>query len=139
MQPRILKVGKIEYQIADWDGVNRSGVVTVGDMILVMVDKAATKTKGLIELTEDTIHANQLAGQTGIVVSIGEGAYLWTRDRARPFAGRKPEIGDRIWFQRYAGFEIYGEDGAFYRVLSDVSIGAIYTSGPAAGKRPPSA
>ena len=32
-------------------------------------------------------------------------------DRTRPFDGDKPEVGDHVIFERYAGKEIIGQDG----------------------------
>ena len=51
----------------------------------------------------------------------------WNSDRTRPFAGKKPEPGNRVVFNRYAGRVLRGTDGKMYRLMTDNCIGAIMT------------
>jgi len=128
MQPKVLKTELTEYIENEWSGRNDSGVAPVGDNVLVLPDKAAEKTQGGIFLSEDMVDKHGLAAETGIVAALGEGAFKWSTDRARPFDGAKPEPGQRCYFERYAGRIVHGKDGRIYRLMSDVCVAGVETA-----------
>ena len=48
--------------------------------------------------------------------------------RRWPADARKPQIGDRVVFQRYIGSEIEGKDNETYRLINDKDVQAILES-----------
>ena len=124
MQPRILSVRKAEYIPSPWSGKNDSGCIPVGDRILIRPDIAASSS-GQIKLPEDVVDRAQLSASSGVIVALGDDAFVWNADRTRPYGGYKPKAGDRVHFERYAGKVILGDDGVEYRVIDDKAIGAV--------------
>lgn len=124
---RILKTEAARYVKADWDGHDTSGRVPVGDSVLVIVDRADTTAGklGLIQLVDQKVSDMEFAAQTGTIVACGNGAFEWSADRMRPWTGRKPRSGERIYFRRYAGEYLHGEDDRPYRIMTDKEITAI--------------
>jgi co-chaperonin GroES (HSP10) len=74
-------------------------------------------------LTDQTSDTQTLSSTTGILVAVGDQAFVWDSDRATRWEGDKPKAGARVCFQRYSGQEYFGLDGQLYRVLQDRSIG----------------
>ena len=102
MKEKLLKTTQAEYVERQWDGKNLSGIFPVCDRVLIMPDSAAEVIRG-VHIDPRAVERMSQAAESGIVVEIGEGAFLWNADRTRPFAGRKPKVGDRVNFQRFAG------------------------------------
>jgi chaperonin GroES len=121
---RLLKTDSAEYHLADWCGNNKSGFSPLGDMVIVLPDVVAPKTRGGVMLTEDKIWEQQESAITGTVVELGESSFIKTTEGA-PWTGRKPKPGDRVYFQKYAGQIIPGKDGRRYRAMSQACIGAV--------------
>ena len=131
MKEKLLSKTRIgQYVESAWDGENRSVHEPIGDSVLVLPDKAATKTAGGIELPDSMRETHSLAAESGVIVALGEGAWTWNRDRTRRFEGKKPVVGQRVSFERYAGTEIIGDDGEMYRSMSDGCIHTIRTGKP---------
>lgn len=128
MEARRIQTSSFEYVEAEFDGTNKSGFVPLADSVIVLCDVAPDTTKGQLFITPDIQLKQQMMAETGVVVAIGEGAFLWLSDRTRPWEGRKPVVGDRIVFERYAGREQTGLDGKQYRLMTDRSIGALVLS-----------
>lgn len=124
MQPRILSVRKAEYIPAPFFGNNESGCMPIGDRVLVRPDIAAS-TVGKIEIPQDVVDRAQLSGSSGVLVALGDDAFAWNMDRSRPWGGYKPVVGDRIYYDRYAGKVILGDDGVEYRLMDDKCVGGI--------------
>lgn len=124
MQPRLQMTTKAKYVPAPYSGTNESGVIPVGDRVLVKPDVAAAEANG-IYFTEEHVERMTLAAETGVLVAVGAEAFRWNSDRTRLWEGAKPEIGQRVFFERYAGMEARGSDGAIYRVMDDKCIGAL--------------
>lgn len=127
MQPKLIKTEQAQYVQSEWDGTDTSGLIPIGDHVLILPDAASTKagTKGLIELPDDQVERMSLASESGIIVAIGDDAYFWNADRTRPFGGTRPKPGDHVMFERYAGRVMRGRDGKHYRLMSDNAVGAI--------------
>jgi len=131
MQPKLVAGTKpiltplAQYVPAEWSGTNVSGILPIGDRVLILPDKAPDVSAGGIAFTQTQQDRDGLAAETGVLVAIGEAAWAWNSDRTRPYMGTKPEVGQRVWFERYAGSVQYGKDGVAYRLMDDKCVGAI--------------
>lgn len=125
MQPKLLKIGDATFERAEFDGENHSGFVPIGDKVLVLPDTAADVTGGGIILTGEQVERTTLSAETGVIIALGDGAFEWNSDRSRPWSGTKPEIGERVYMQRYSGQVMMGKDERFYRVMTDVCVAAV--------------
>lgn len=114
-----------QYEQAAFDGVNRSGLMPLCDKVLVRCDPPAEVTKGGIIRTDDGLDKTGLAAITGVLVAVGPQAFAYDSHRLVHWEGERPKPGDRVWFQKYAGFEYTGRDGLLYRVMEDRSIAGI--------------
>ena len=92
--------------------------------MLVLPDTAASIV-GNIHMPEDVRERAQLSGSTGVVIEIGDDAFKWNFDRSRPWSGYRPQPGDRVYFDRYAGKEIKGSDAHTYRLMDDKCVGGV--------------
>lgn len=128
---RVLKTEVAQYDVGEWDGNDTSGIIPLGDKLLVLTDRASEKvgTKGLIYAPDKTKEVASVASETGVIVAMGDEAFYWNSDRTRPAGGKKPKIGDRIIFERYAGREQRGLDGNTYRLMSDSAVGGFFHGG----------
>ena len=140
MQPRGLNKSVVltplaQYVPAEWSGKNESGIYPIGDRVLVLPDKAIEETSGGILMTDQKRDTDGMAAETGVLVALGEAAWKWNSDRTRPFDGTRPEVGARVWFERYAGSIQYGMDGRAYRLMDDKCIGAVALTNAAVGKQ----
>lgn len=130
MRPKLIAGNPIltplaQYVPAQWSGTNESGLIPIGDRVLILPDKAPEQTAGGVVLTQTTQDHDGLAAETGVLVAIGEAAWTWNSDRTRPFTGTRPKVGQRVWFERYAGSTQYGRDGVAYRLMDDKCVGAV--------------
>ena len=125
------------YVPAEWSGKSESGIYPIGDRVLVLPDKSIEETEAGIIIPAQTQDHDGLAAETGVLVAIGEAAWKWNSDRTRPFDGTRPEIGQRVWFERYGGSIQYGVDGQAYRLMDDKCIGAVADPNAAVGKKEP--
>lgn len=113
------------YVPAAWTGANASGLLPMGNRVLILPDVAEAITTGGVHLTPELQGRNAMGAETGILVAVGEGAFAWSSDRIHPWVGKKPEVGDRIVIERYAGQVQRGLDGQIYRLCEDRAIGAV--------------
>jgi len=125
MEPKLLRTLHAEFLPAVYMGKNASGWTPIGDYVLVRPDVISKKSSGGVELPDDLAERMQLAAITGVIVECGEEAFKWNADRTRPFEGYKPQAGDRVIFEKYAGKPILGDDGVTYRICDDKAIGGI--------------
>lgn len=128
MKPNRIAAANFQYVEANWDGNNRSGFTPLADSVVVLCDVAPDTTSGNLFITADIQLKQQMMAETGVVVAIGEGAFLWLSDRTRAWEGLRPKVGDRVVFERYAGREQTGLDGQQYRLMSDRCITALIAS-----------
>ena len=127
LNPKVLAVRRAEFIPAPFFGKNESGCKPIGDRVLIRPDIAAASS-GSIELPQDVVERAQLASSSGVIIGLGDGAFSWNSDRTRPFEGEKPKAGDRVFFDRYAGKVILGDDCVEYRLMDDVAIGGVRIS-----------
>jgi chaperonin GroES len=125
MEDRTFVTHRGVFQLGQWDGVNRSGLRPLCDMVLVLVDSGADRTAGGIVLVESTQESTSLGSTTGVVIKCGPQAFAYDADRLVKWEGDRPKPGDRVWFQRYAGQEHYGLDGELYRLMRDNLVAAV--------------
>lgn len=113
MKPKLIRTENAQYEAQEWSGANESGWAPIGDAVLVLPDVAAeTMGKaGLILAPADLQERHSLASESGVVIDMGEGAFV-------KITGRKPQPGNRIVFERYAGRVISGQDGRTYRMMT---------------------
>lgn len=126
MGPRLLKIKTPlgEFDIAPYSGRNESGYQPTGDRVLILPDQCAEQTSGGLYLDPTTMERITAASETGILAAMGDMAFDKTA-RGRQWTGRKPAIGDRVYFERYAGVILVGDDGKTYRVMDDDAVAAI--------------
>lgn len=131
MKERLLKSSqKHEFVPARFNGVNCSGYHPIGDHILVLPDQASDMSSGGIAIPAEAVERHTMAAETGVIVAIGDDAFLWNGDRTRKWEGTKPKAGDRIYMQRYSGQVMLGDDGEFYRVMDANCIAAVKINSP---------
>jgi chaperonin GroES len=91
--------------------------------VVVRPDKPEQKTAGGILLPESTRDANQLAADEGELVAVSPHAFSYAE---WPEGARKPQVGDRVVFARYAGVLRKGKSGADdHRIIKDKDIMAV--------------
>ena len=125
MQPRLLTTEHGQYVPVIWNGINESGLVPIGDRVLVLPDKSAEQTDGGVFVSPVQQSRNNEAAETGVLIAMGDAAWVWNSDRTRPYSGVKPQIGQRVWFEKYAGSKQHGDDGLVYRIMDDKCIGGV--------------
>lgn len=125
MEAKLLKTTQAEYLISEYSGKNESGYRPIGDRVLVLPDVAAEKTSGNVFIPGTVQESQSYAAETGVLVELGEAAFLWNSDRTRKFEGSRPKPGERVFFDRYSGGVIKGKDGRTYRFMDDKAIGAV--------------
>ncbi len=133
MEGRLITGDNREFVIEVWDGVNRSGWQPLDDKVLVLMEEHVERTSGGI-MVLDTIRERQsMAGETGVVIALGPVAFQWNDELTRRWEGRKPEPGDRVYVERYAGALVQGHDGRAYRLMSQRCVGALALPPPPLG------
>lgn len=125
MTPKLLKTTQFEYAPAPYSGENKSGWIPVLDRVLVRPDIAVARSSGGVELPEELTERMQMSAVTGVIIAVGDESFEWNSDGTRPFNGYRPQPGDRVIYQKYAGEEMHGEDGVRYRVMDCKQIGGV--------------
>lgn len=123
-RPKLVKTDLAEY-VRSEESQNNSGYHPIGDRILIKVDESAMMTSGGVHLPDEIVYKQSMAAETGVIVAIGDAAFHWTFDRTREWHGRKPQVGERVYVERYAGRLLKGNDGRMYRVMDDKCVAAI--------------
>lgn len=70
---------------------------------------------------------NDNASMVGLLVDISPLAFNYD---TWPEGSRKPQIGDRIVFAKYAGILVTGDDGKQWRVAKDRDVMAVFHGRP---------
>lgn len=111
LTPWIFKGMQSEYVPEFWPGANVSGLSPYGDNVLVRMDACVNASSGGIILTDERKERMDEASVTGCVYAMGPEAFRGLSDR--------PQIGQRVYVEKYAGIKAYGRDGAMYRLMTD--------------------
>jgi co-chaperonin GroES (HSP10) len=133
MQPKLIPKDKVvftplgEYAAAKWDGKNRAGCEPINERVLILPDGAAEKTTGNVHIPQEMQERMSMAAESGVLIAISEDAWTRSADRTGPYRGKKPEVGERVYFERYAGQIHHGKDGTLYRLMDDACVGGIVT------------
>jgi co-chaperonin GroES (HSP10) len=106
---------------------NTSGISPVEYKILILPEQAEetdetlkrAKAAGLV-LVDKTTEREKMAQVKGRLVAVGGNAF-------EDWAGQVPQIGDVVYFAKYAGFVIKGDDGQEFRLCNDKDVSAIVT------------
>ena len=104
-----------QQQVAD---IRKHLPVATGWRVIVLPYRGARKTKGGIELADQTLERQQLTTTCAYVLSIGPLAY---KDGAKFSTGPWCKEGDWIIFGRYAGARM-AIDGGEIRILNDDEV-----------------
>ena len=127
-RPKLIKTPLGHFEVVQWNGINESGIVPFLDRVLIFPDQAATASPGGIVLPEELHHRLTQAAETGVLIAMGDDAWLWNSDRSRRYEGAKPSIGTRVVFERYAGSFHEAPDGRWYRLMDDKCVAGIYSA-----------
>ena len=106
---------------------NDSPIVPLGYRVLIKMDKINEKTEGGIIITTNAKELEEAGNQTGRIVDNGPAAFTTGVVDLPNEWDRKPEIGARVIFNRYAGIRVFIDDlpEGEYRLMSDKEILAI--------------
>ena len=125
MQPKLILTPLGQYTPVEWNGLNEAAFTPLGDRVLILPDGAAEETSGGIALPQELLERMAMAAETGVLVELGDAAWTWNSDRTRLFGGSKPQPGQRVRFERYAGSMHHGPDGRIYRVMDDKCVAGV--------------
>lgn len=117
MKERLLKTTVAKYQEATWTGTNTSEWAPVGGRVVVLPDSAEQVTQGGIEIPMDVVARHTMASEAGVLIAIGPLAFAEYEI--------KPQPGDRVYIERFAGQLLPGYDGKVYRLMDYQCIGAV--------------
>lgn len=93
--------------------------------VVVEIDPVEEVTKGGIILLDSKKERERLACEEGTLVAISPLAFTYA---AWPDGAKKPQIGDRVMINRYAGM-LREKDGKDFRIVEDKSLVAILREG----------
>lgn len=124
LAPRLLKNIQTEYERATFSGTNTSGIKPLGKSLVILTDRAAGKSSGGILTPDDFTERMNMASESGVIIACGAEAFAYYDDGSK-WTDYKPQPGDRVMFERYAGREFQGQDGAIYRIMTYTCIGGI--------------
>jgi co-chaperonin GroES (HSP10) len=124
MQPKLIKTRMAEYVPAQYCGRNESGYHPIGEKVLVLTDQCADTSSGGVDLPPEVVERMTSAAEMGVIVELGASAFNWMADRSHRWEGPKPNVGQRVFIERYSGQLCLGKDGQVYRILDDKNIGA---------------
>jgi co-chaperonin GroES (HSP10) len=114
-----------EFIPAQWDGKETHGIKVIGKAVLVLMDECSEKTSGHVILPADQVEALSAGAESGVLIAVPPGAFLLNEDMT-PWAGDRPEPGDRVYIAKYSGQQVRGKDGRMYRLMDYGCIGAVY-------------
>jgi chaperonin GroES len=120
-----VKSNTYEYLPATWAGENTSGLRPFGKNLLVRVDETPKTSGGGVMFTDQMLEQLDAQSVTGCVYAVGPEAFRQFDD-GHPWQGDKPAIGERIYFEKFAGTLARGKDGAMYRVMDYRAVAAGY-------------
>lgn len=102
------------------DTVNTSGLIPTEFCVVVELDAPKSKI-GSILIPSDMQDRDKLAAEEGTLVAVSPVAFDYAN---WPDGARKPEVGDRVLFRKFAGL-LHKRNERDYRLLNDKDIVAI--------------
>jgi co-chaperonin GroES (HSP10) len=107
--------------------VNDSGLIPTEFCVVVEMDAAPDKV-GSILMPTQVADRDKLAADEGTLVAVSPLAFTYDN---WPEGSRKPEVGDRVVFRKFAGLlRTNKENGKDFRLLNDKDIVAIVETVP---------
>jgi co-chaperonin GroES (HSP10) len=103
---------------------NPSGIQPSEFKVLILQDEVEKITKGGIHIPDEAHERDQYAAMTGVIIAVSPLAFTYEN---WPEGARKPSVGDRVVFAKYAGAVCKGKDGVEYRLVNDRDICAVMT------------
>ena len=97
--------------------MNESKILPCEYKILIEPEIVEEKTAGGIILAQKTKDMEQMAQVKGVLIAYGGNAFEDWKN--------KPKVGDKVYFGKYAGYVVKGNDGKEYRLANDKDICAI--------------
>jgi co-chaperonin GroES (HSP10) len=131
--PTIIKGFNADLIPAEWTGKDTSGIRPIGPIVIVAVDVCSPVSRGGVHLIDDEIFKQTHGSERGVIVALGAGAFLCHED-GTAWRDYRPRLGDRVYFEKFAGTFVRGKDERQYRVMDYKSIGAIYEPDPESKK-----
>ena len=102
--------------------VNTSGLSPVEYKILIVPEEVEKVSAGGIVMAVTTTERDKMAQVKGKLIAIGGNAF-------EDWKGRTPKVGDSVYYAKYAGIVVKGEDGRDYRLANDKDLTAIIEGG----------
>jgi len=106
---------------------DNSGITPTEFNVLVRPDKAddtiKTASGVVIYKPVDTQDKEEHSSQTGTLIAISPLAFTYD---VWPEGARKPQVGDKVIFAKYAGFLRRAKNGQDYRIMKDKDVVATF-------------
>jgi co-chaperonin GroES (HSP10) len=107
--------------------VNNSGLEPVEYKILIEPEDIgetderikSAKAAGIV-MVEKTTEREAMAQVKGKLIAVGGNAF-------EDWLGRVPQVGDTVYFAKYAGYVVKGKDGKERRLCNDKDVAAVVT------------
>lgn len=119
--PNFGKIGDIYMKtvIADLDACYPGMIPTEYNLIIAPATPTKTVGKlGLIMVADETLDQLGMAAQVGRIVAASPLAFNFANWGEQ----NPPQVGDVVWFAKYAGGIFEGVDGREYRLIKDKDI-----------------
>lgn len=113
---KLVKGLQADHTPATYAGKNTSGLKVFGKNVLIAVDECAAATAGGIMVTDEYIERMTAGATTGCIFAIAAEGFRHFDD-GTPWVGDKPQVGDRVCFEKYAGQLQVGVDKQTYRIM----------------------
>lgn len=97
--------------------LNTSGIKPIEFKVLILPDDTEKVTSGGIHIPERSHERHEWAQVRGVLVAKGARAFEDTSDG--------PNVGDHVYYAKYQGIVVPGEDGKDYRLCNDKEVAAV--------------
>ena len=99
-----------------------SGITPTEFKVLLLPDTVEERTAGGIIKPVERVERDQYAAMEGVIIAASPLAFTYEN---WPDGARKPQVGDRVIFAKYAGATVEGRDGVKYRLVTDKDVMAV--------------
>jgi len=123
---KLQKAAAGEYIAVTFEG-NTSGIEVFGTHVLVRMDPFSPVTSGGIQRIDAEVERKTAQSVTGCIYGIGGAAFSHFTNGMK-WSGAKPDIGDRVFVEQYAGIPAMGADGNHYRVMEYTCVAGRMTT-----------
>lgn len=101
--------------------LNPSGIIPTEYKILVLPDDVPERTAGGILVPIWARDQRQGACQTGTIVDMADEAFSFIETKGV----RRPVVGERVAYTKYAGMTVQGRDKKTYKLMNDKDVAAV--------------